>query len=357
MYRSPLFLLLAGCPTSEKAVDCDFGEIEEDGECVDIESVDTDDTDTTDTTDDTDIHDTATTDTDSWSCDVVVDTVVPASGSIDAYYRGDIEFELSDPEPTATIVAPVAGTTTLDDERVVFTPDAPLAPSTPYTFTLHYCGGSAALSFTTSALGTPMVDPAGLEGMTYTLLIGDMRVLEPQGIGAVLASYLTEGMLIGVVSVDRDTVSTLFGTELGSGGQDTCFATADPGAADFAEAPYLSIGPTDLTVGGSTFPMSLEDGIFEGTFSSDGTYLGGVSIHGMWDTRPLAAVLDETGDPGALCDLAVSFGASCEDCADGEPYCLPFAADQGTAGGAAEAIIEVPADDCPSCESGAPECP
>ena len=64
-----------------------------------------------------------------------------------------------------------------------------------------------------------------------------------------------------------------------------------------------------------------------------GARIGGLSLEGVVDTRPLAPLVDDGGDPGVICDLSVSFGATCIPCgSDGEAYCLPFREDRPSSG-------------------------
>ena len=70
------------------------------------------------------------------------------------------------------------------------------------------------------------------------------------------------------------------------------------------------------------------------------------------DTRPLAPLLDDSGAPGAICDLAVSFGAVCEACSDDmEPYCLGFYIDELTAMETSGTLVERTAADIAADET------
>lgn len=90
------------------------------------------------------------------ACDVTV-TSFPASGAVDAYYRGNIEFRLTGADDTATIETDIPGAQAVsaDGLTVYWVPSAALTPGGSYSATLHYCGGDATISFTTSMLGTP----------------------------------------------------------------------------------------------------------------------------------------------------------------------------------------------------------
>ncbi len=299
-----------------------------------------------------DTTDTADTDTNSEACDVEIDETIPASGAFDAYYRGNIEFILSDPDPTATIVTDIPGTlSVLDDgERIVWQLSAPLAPSTSYTATLKYCGGEAPLSFTTSALGTPIEDGVELVGKSFAIDLSTARIVEPAGIGDVLGSYLTQSIIVGVTDVS-DTQIQMVGA-LGKEGsnppaQDFCDPTIPFPAADFSQAPFFSIGPEDTELRVAGFDITIGQLVIEGTLSPDASSFEGGVLSGTIDTRPLAPLLDDSGNEGAICDLAVNFGASCEACpADGEPFCLTLVADQLVGEGLSSPVVPMMGNDC-----------
>ncbi|MFN7142401.1 MAG: Ig-like domain-containing protein [Myxococcota bacterium] len=294
-------------------------------------------------------------------CDVIVDSTLPASGAIDADYRAAIEFHLSDADPTATVSSSIAGTTTLadDNETVIFTPSAPLAPSTDYTVTLEYCGGTVDLGFKTSSLGTPLPDTNVLVGKTFALDLAGARIVEPAGIGSVLSSYLTQDILVGVdtVSATEINMTGAIGKEDASPpAQDFCTPTIDFPVADFDEQPFFQIGPQTTTLSVAGYSIEIGNLEITGTFASDASYFGGGTLSGTIDTRPLAPLLDDSGDEGAICDLAVSFGAVCEACpSDGEPFCLTLVADQIVAVEVeGTSLSEVAGSDCEGCESGPP---
>jgi hypothetical protein len=196
------------------------------------------------------------------SCGVTIDETIPSSGATDADYRAAIEFHLSDADSTATATSSIAGTTQLSDdsETVYFIPNEPLEPSTSYTVTLNYCGGSADLSFTTSSLGTPLSDPSILVGKTYSLDLAGARIVEPDGIGSVLTSYLTQVILVGVTSVDGSSIEMM--GAIGAEGsdpptQDTCTETIDFPTADFSDQPFFTVGPQDTTLSVAGYDITI----------------------------------------------------------------------------------------------------
>ena len=301
-------------------------------------------------------------DTNAAGCEITFESL-PSSGALDADYRAPIEFHLSDPDTTATVTsADIAGTTSSPDgyETIIFTPNEPLAPSTPSTVTLNYCRGSSDITFTTSGLGAPLSSPDILETRTYALDLAGARILEPAGVGSVLTSYLTQSILVGVVSADATKIQMLgaIGKEdVTPPEQDYCDPSIDFPEADFTAQPYFQIGPQDTTLAVAGLALEIGDLEITGTFAADGTYFAGGTLAGVIDTRPLAPLLgDDSGDEGAICDLAISFGAVCEACpADGEPYCLSLVADQIQALEVeGETLVVVAGSDCTGCADGPP---
>lgn len=317
-------LLLTACPADDKATDAA-----------------TDDTGATD------------------GCTVQVDGTIPTSGSVSADYRAAIEFELSAADPTAEASSDIAGTSVRvdGDKRVVFTPSAPLEPNTSYTVTLDYCGGSVPLGFTTGELGGDLT--TDLVGKTYALALADARIVEPAGVGSILSTYITQDILVGVVSTDGgqlEMIGAIGKEDANPPAQDYCDPTIDFPVADFSDSPYFSVGPQDTTLSVAGLEITIGRLEITGTFSPDGSYFGGGTLAGTIDTRPLVPLLDEEGSDDAICDLAGNFGAACTTCpSDGQPYCLTLVADQIVAEEVSGVTLtEVTGNNCEGCESGPP---
>lgn len=298
---------------------------------------------------------------DSNACSTTIKSTIPAADAVNAYYRANIEFELSAPDATAQIVTDIPGSQTVsaDGLRVIWVLDAPLSPSTAYSATLNYCGGSATINFTTSELGNPVTDVAGLVGNSYVVDLGGARIVEPPGIGKVLSAYLTTDILIGVTSVSDDKIQMIGAIAVEDSNppqQDYCDPTIAFPEADFIDSCYFAIGPQDTTFSVAGYDIDIQALVLNGTISPDGSYFDGGTLSGTIDTRPLAALLGDPKDTGAICDLAVNFGATCEACpADGEPYCLSLVADQIYAEASGSTLVEVAGNDCAGCESGPPD--
>ena len=229
-------------------------------------------------------------------------------------------------------------------------------PSTAYSATLDYCGGSVTIPFTTSSLGPcPGVD-LDLSGRTYVANLAEARIVEPAGIGSVLTSYLTQDILLGVERIEGASIRMIgaMGAEDSAPPrQELCDPSIPFPVADWSEAPFFRIGPQTTTLSIAGYAIDLEDLEVTGTFSSDGSYFAGGTLTGIIDTRPLAPLLDDSGDEGAVCDLAINFGAACEACSvDGETFCLTLVADQITALEVEDTTLrEVGGDNCVGCES------
>ncbi|MCB9795265.1 MAG: hypothetical protein H6741_21390 [Alphaproteobacteria bacterium] len=303
------------------------------------------------------------TDSDFRDCYGEIRETSPRDGATDAYYRGPVEFRLSDHDPSAELrvegVPGRSGFDADDPELVRFTPDAPFEPSTAYTATLDYCGGQeASIGFTTSSTGSP-VPSAELAGRSWVVDLQSGRVVEPAGAGAVVENYLDVGLLIGVSAADDDRLTLLLAPESTDrrGLQDLCAPTSEL-IVDYSEDPSFSFGPQDasLPLGGGS--LALQDMVLEGSVRPDGEGLQGVTLSGVWDTRPYVDLVEEGGEPGALCDIAAGFGVRCEPCAsDGGTYCVTLRFVDLTAEPASAEVLEVTGDCHETCQDEAGQCP
>lgn len=289
-------------------------------------------------------------------CGVTV-TTSPSNGSTNAYYRGDIEFILSAADATATITTDIPGsqTTSSDGKRVIWQLSAPLSPNTQYSASLSYCGGTIDLAFTTSGIGAAVSPADQLVGKTYALDLAAANIVEPPGIGAVLSSYLTTQVLIGIDSVSGSDIQMLGALAIEDSNpptQDMCSPSIDFPSADFSGNPFFSIGPQDTTFSIAGYDIEIQSLNITGSFEATGDYIDGATLEGTIDTRPLAPLLDDTGNEGAICDLAVNFGAACEACpSDGGMFCLTLVANQIYADGVPGSLVTVSQAEADACGS------
>lgn len=127
-------------------------------------------------------------------CAASVQSTYPVMGATDVYYTETVEFTLSAPDSSATIVAPVTGQTTVsaDGLTVSFTPDVPLDPGTSYTITLASCAGDVDLSFTTVG-GNPTVPlHEAVHQKTYAVNPNSLNLVKPEGLGLVMSQLLPQ---------------------------------------------------------------------------------------------------------------------------------------------------------------------
>jgi hypothetical protein len=253
------------------------------------------------------------------ACDTTV-TPYPMVNQEGVYYRTPIEAAfLPERDPTATIrVEGVEGSPSWRGNTLIFTPDAPLAPSTTYTATVtHACAPpeGASWSFTTSDVGAP-VDPSTLIGSAYVADLRYGRVVQPEGGGSLLQTYLTSPLLVGITSADAERLDVL--AALGSEAdddpprQDTCKPTVPFGPAAFTENPIFESGP-------AAAPLSLEFAVFEksvpfsgatfsGAFAPGGDYLAAAELRGELD------LVNRQIDGDSACGLLERVGIACQPC-------------------------------------------
>ena len=280
---------------------------------------------------------------------------LPGDGESTVYYRTPIEFTLESTDGSESItVEGVDGTSAIVDNKVVFTPSAPLAPSTSYTVTLDWCGGPTTTTWTTSEVGGA-ADESTLSGGTYALDLGGGRFVTPAGIGPLIQAQLEQPILVGVTDSTGGELQMMGALGLTDETQDMCTPSIDfPVPADFTQNPYFVIAADSLTLDIEGVEIMIEDMIISGAFAPDGSYIDGATLAGSIDTRPLAGLLGDTGNPDAICDLVVTLGVTCETCPDGTDYCLSVFVDSMQAElvpGTLVAVDQAAIDANPDCGS------
>jgi len=208
--------------------------------------------------------------------------------------------------------------------------DGYLRPSTEYTLWRSDCAVTESLTFTTSDLGAPLEDgAAALVGTTYRLDLVNATWVEPGALSTLLALYFTTPVLLGVQYADSANLDLLGAPgevdDFGKVEQQEGAATWDFPIQPFDQQPYFEAEvdeiTLDYTAGSDELAIPVQDFLFVGTISPDGSTLGGGEISGLADTRDLGVVLNDDDDD-AICEYAESLGVSCVPCADLLPYCL-----------------------------------
>ncbi len=263
-------------------------------------------------------------------CGQVLIDAFPADAAAGVYYRSTVEFQLDALVGTEEITVaangtPVAGTTTDDGKRLVFTPDAPFSASTTYEATLNWDCGPTVTTFTTSDVGDP-ADTAGLTGLTFGLDLGGGRWVQPAGVGSLVASLLENALLVQVLAADASSMD-LKGSISEGAIQDPCAVSFFfPNQADFSTNPYFTVAADELPlfIGGA--PVIIEGMNMTGSVASDLSRIEGATLSGTLDASSLDGVME-----GDTCELLGTFNVSCEPCDDGTgDHCLTILADNIT---------------------------
>lgn len=271
------------------------------------------------------------------TCTAQVLEFSPENGDTGVYYR-DALGVIFDKQATdyATFTLEDAASTSLGVQatwdasglNATVTPVHPLDSNTTYKLTVSVCDTIAATQFETSKYGTPMtVATSDLIGLTYHFDLSEANYTQPPNVGSILATYLGEPLLIGVVDAD-DTQITILGAQgkvddvTGDVAQDKGYTTWDFGSADFSGAPFFSAGTDSIVIEYDGTEIPVYDFYLEGSFESDAATIGGGMARGLGDTRNLGELIGLGSDPGAVCEFVAGVGLECETCPDGNDYCL-----------------------------------
>ena len=280
------------------------------------------------------VHDTGT------ACDVEVLQVTPESGATNVYWRDDIRVVFADYAAPASITLTSAGGVVVDTNlswddvrmNVRIVPADALEASTTYTVAIEGCGDPTSFEFTTGAWGSPLtIDVSELIGRVYNVDLAGADYEKPEGLGTLLGLYLTEPLLFQVTGVTETTI-TLMGAQgkldgqTGEIVQNRAFRTWDFGTVSFADNPFFGATSPGIVIDydGSVIPM--HNFYVGGTFSEDGTELGGAMASGYGDTRDMGPLMQLGDDPDAVCDFAAGLGLECVACPDGNNWCLEIEA-------------------------------
>lgn len=288
---------------------------------------------------DRDTADIVDTDTPVEDCDAVVQTITPESGSTGVYYRAPMEVAFDEDasalSPTFTLTdaagTEIATSSSFDSTGFKATLEASTALEalTEYTLSVDICESTSAVQFTTSEYGGSLaVDPSALAGTTYHFSLGDADYTQPEGFGALLSSFLDAPLLIGVDTVEGTTLNILGTQGTEEGGSivpDPTFENWDFGAAAL-EGAYFASSPTDIELEYGCATIPIYDFAIDGTFAADGSSIGGGHALGLGDSRDMGCLARLGSDPDAICNYAATFGFACEECPDGNPWCLTIEA-------------------------------
>lgn len=247
----------------------------------------------------------------------------------------------------------VSGTVTLSEDEATWAPDALLAENAAYTWTVSVCEATGGGGFTTGAWGD-RVDPSTMADSTYQLDLDDATWVAPRNGEAIFSSLFDGVLLLGVQSADDALVDVLaavgevYDDEVL---QDPCYATADFDPSDFRNDPYLTVGPTTLSLNVSGITVPLQNVYVSGAFVG-GTALADGTLDAELDMREAAAGFGGYS-ASDLCSLLKSYvGLSCVACSvDGEELCVQLQLEDIT-GNLVDGLRLVPNEEPEECDTG-----
>ena len=275
-------------------------------------------------------------------CEVALVETEPLYGNTSWYYRDALAITFDDDASKLAAItvtdgagADVGLSVSWDDSgfnATVTAASGAWSGSTDYTLLIDICDESSEIAYSTTAYGEDLSDAASaLIGNAYYIDMSRATYTEPAGVGAIMSLYLSEPLLLGVVDA-TDEALTLMGAQgfihetSGDVLQDTDYATWDFGEADFTSSPFFAAsGETVFEY--NSYEIPVYSFAIEGTFSADGTTIGGASFRGLGDTRNMGPLLQLGNDPGVTCELLGKYGLTCEACPDEALYCLTIAGD------------------------------
>ena len=274
-------------------------------------------------------------------CEVALEETEPEEGDV-IFYRDPIELEFDGPGKGAVISlinadtkAEVALSAPLWDNKDTTAdvlPAEALTGDSNYTLSVTICDVTTEVNFSTSSFGSPLTKgPATLNDRTYVVELSEVTYTEPAGLGFVLAGTLTVPILVGVQAVYKDTID-LIGAEGVLANEGYYFQNPNLDSWDFSgaswEDPFFSIDAESVSITYDDVEIPIFDFHLEGTFSPDGSAIGGGKLWGLGDTRNMSGFVAST-DPAAICDLLALSGVNCDPCpSDDEPYCLYLKAEE-----------------------------
>jgi hypothetical protein len=266
------------------------------------------------------------------TCNTTIDSTYPADGATDFYYRDAIEFYLSDPDSTATVVSDIDGDqfTSEDGKTILFVPSQALEPLSTYEVGLDFCHGQPSISFTTSELGGAITSLSDVEGNTYVFNLAHARYTQGGQAAKALLAIFNKDVLIQILEATESTIAmrgAVGETIEGTVEQDICYRTMDLAELG-VESANFSYEDSELIIDFYETELSFLDLWLSGTFAPDGSWIGGVSLVAKVDVRGLSETMG-LGEADEICTFAEGINAPCEPCStDGASYCIAIAAEK-----------------------------
>jgi hypothetical protein len=276
------------------------------------------------------------TDADVPACTPVVQSITPAEGVTDWYWRDAPRVAVTARDAAFTVrlieasgkeiptTAAWSDTTISFDLRF----DGGLSPDTEHVLQITDCSGTHERRFTTSSFGHPIDGgPSALAGNTYNMDLFGATWIQPARLGGIIGLYFQTPVLVGVEWAASGRIDLLgapgYTDYQGRILQDDDQPTWDFPLSSFDDAPYFSNEAAVVNLDLSGYSLPIHYFALSGTFTADGSAFGGGTLSGIGDTRDLGGLLLQPGNNNAVCNLAAGLNVPCIPCpSDNEPYCL-----------------------------------
>ncbi|MFK7927723.1 MAG: hypothetical protein AB8H79_06025 [Myxococcota bacterium] len=270
--------------------------------------------------------------TDGEAC-LFLQTVFPVDGEPRAYFRTPIDVSFSEPLPESATLELLDTTGQIVPAEVraegrvqSLVLEQPLIPGQTYALESRYvCQDQPVVrryEWTVGEVGSP-VQPDVWSGQTYVLDLSDRtfnRWVQPRrnDFGAFISRFVGPKLRLRTVAVNGDVSLTLAVQDVETAEQHLCAeAVQETDTVHQTQNPAFQVGPVDfaLRTPVSDVRVDVFDVKVKGSFSPDGTYLGGVSLQMLLDVGPLG---DMFGDSQPVCaSLASATERDCVPCPRG----------------------------------------
>lgn len=274
-------------------------------------------------------------------CAVEVERTDPVDNSSVQFYQDPVVFHFNGGAENVLVETQIPGTTSYanDGQILVFTPDSPLATSTPYLVGLFFCQSVYSLHFTTSNLGEPLL--TSVEGLSWKLSFDDAQTTSLMG-GVLKGKLLPMLLRVGEGSFRLATTGE-------SGSQDWCAPTTE-GAMGEESTFSADLGTVPLSTG-AAFP--LHSAHVEGAIAPDGQ-TAMMALTGTVNFREVDLAAMGLGTASDLCAYAKNEGEPCEACEDGVETCLPLRFGHLVGVPWDDGVLPVSGENCDGCQDGPP---
>ena len=163
------------------------------------------------------------------------------------------------------------------------------------------------------------IEPTGLVGNTYNIDLASAEYSQPPGIDVILGNNIDQPLLFGVDVVSDSAIDFIAALGIFDDFGNITQSTGLWGFpnADFTAAPYFDANAEYLAIDYNGIAIPIHNFNISGTFSPDGSAIGGAQFSGLGDTQDLGPAFLPNGDADTICNILEPLGAECEVCPPG----------------------------------------